>query len=243
MWQRLPLCCFMRCFGKEMDRQWIIYLDNHQLVVCKPAGILTQPSGTDQANLLDLAKSWLKKEFRKPGNVFLEAVHRIDKPVSGIVLFARSSKGLSRLAEAVREKRSKKIYVAWLEGMPAEKEALLEHYLVHGDHKAIISGEVRDPEAKLARLSYRVVEERDGKSKVEIELETGRYHQIRAQFAAIGCPVMGDLKYGSKSVVKGGEAILLHHSRLSVPHPVTGEMQDFRCAEPEYFLGSSSVNL
>jgi 23S rRNA pseudouridine1911/1915/1917 synthase len=205
----------------------ILFEDNHLLVVNKPAGLLTQPSGTDQDSLEAQAKAYLKEKYNKPGNVFLEAVHRLDKPVSGIVIFAKTSKALSRLNESLRSKQAKKIYRAWVEGIPKQKEATLEHYLQHGDFVAsVVSKE--HPEAKLARLSYKMLESKENSSLLEITLETGRYHQIRAQLAAIGHPILGDTKYGSKTTA---QEIALTHVRLEIEHPVTKEKMLFSIKE------------
>ncbi len=191
----------------------VIYEDNHLLVVNKPAGILTQPSGTDQPNLEALAKAYIKEKYQKPGNVFLEAVHRIDKPVSGIVVFAKTSKALSRLNESMRSKTVRKVYWARLDSQPNPSEATLEHYLVHDEYRAQVS-----PSGKLARLHYQTLPN----GTVEIELETGRYHQIRVQMAEIGCPIVGDAKYGSVKKFKG-DGIALHHRLLQIQHPTTDE--------------------
>lgn len=185
-----------------------IYCDNHILVVEKPSGIATQPTFHEET------RSYVKKAFAKPGNVFLEPIHRLDKPVSGMVLFARTSKALSRLNEAMREKRIQKFYLALVEGHLPD-EGTLEHTLLHAEHRALV-----DPKGKKALLHYRCVEKREENSLVEIELKTGRYHQIRCQFGAIGHPIVGDKKYGSKTAK---EAICLHHHKLIVPHPTKGE--------------------
>lgn len=203
----------------------IIFEDNHLLVVNKPAGLLTQPSGTEQDSLEAQAKAYIKEKYQKPGNVFLEAVHRLDKPVSGIVVFAKTSKALSRLNESLRSKQAKKIYHAWVEGIPKQKEATLEHYLVHDDFIATIVSK-EHPEAKLARLSYKLLESKENSSLLEITLETGRYHQIRAQLAAIGHPIVGDAKYGSKT---NRPEIALTHVQLEIVHPVTGQLLIFAC--------------
>lgn len=195
----------------------ILYEDNHVLIADKPAGWLTQPSGTDQDSLEQYCKAWLKDKYQKPGNVFLAAVHRLDKPASGIVLFAKTSKALSRLNESLREKQTKKIYYALVEGCPKPSEATIEHYLVHGDFQAIIARS-DTPEAKLARLHYRVLKSVETRSLVEVTLETGRYHQIRAQLSAIGNPIIGDDKYGSREAYIQG-CIALHHGHLEIPHP------------------------
>ena len=200
----------------------IIYYDNHLLIVLKPAGISTQPHEETKDNLLDQAKAWLKKQFQKSGNVFLEAVHRLDKPVSGLVLFARTSKSLSRLQEMMRQHKIEKTYFAWVEGALPQERGTLEHYLFHDEYRARVVAPSH-PQSKCARLHYLQIDVRHNhpeKSLVEIHLETGRYHQIRAQFAHIGCPVVGDLKYGSIIPWKK-EEIALHHGRLKFLHPVT----------------------
>lgn len=192
---------------KPLDKENIIFCDNHLLVVEKSAGIPTQP------DLVDLAKAWVKKEFKKPGNVFLEAVHRIDKPVSGLVLCARTSKALSRLQEMMRKRTIRKTYIAIVEGK-LPQEGTLKHYLVHDEYRARIA-----PEGKEAILHYRVIGYQGNLNLVEVVLETGRYHQIRAQFSAIKCPIVGDEKYGSKRQFR--EGIALHHQMVEFKHPVT----------------------
>ncbi len=207
----------------------IIYCDNHLLIASKPAGISTQPHQEGETNLLDQCKAWLKKEFQKPGKVFLEPIHRLDKPVSGLVLFARTSKALSRLQESMREQKIEKTYFAWLEGNLPQAEETLEHYLFHDEHKARVVNPSH-PEAKLARLHYMQIDQINGRTLVEIRLETGRYHQIRAQFAAIGCPILDDAKYGSSSKK---EQIALHHGKLRFQHPVTKE---WVCFESDFLI-------
>lgn len=180
---------------------------------------MTQPSGTDQDSLEKLCKAWIKAKYQKPGNVFLEAVHRLDKPASGIVVFARTSKALSRLNEAMRAKQTKKVYYALVEGILTPAEATLEHYLVHDDFQARLA-DPGDPDAKLCRLHYRLIKTKDSKSLLEVTLETGRYHQIRLQLAAIGHPIIGDYKYGSQQPFSP-DGIALHHAFLEIPHPIT----------------------
>lgn len=194
----------------------VLFEDNHLLVLEKPAGLLTIAGGSEDDNLQDQGKAYLKESKNKPGNVFLEPVHRIDRPVSGIVLFAKTSKALSRLMAAMREGKYEKIYVAKVEGKFDQPEGRLIHYLTHDEYHAQVVGKTH-PQGKESRLSYRVVENGE-LSLVEIVLETGRYHQIRAQMAAIGHPIIGDTRYGSKTPLS---RILLHHSRLSFVHPVT----------------------
>lgn len=210
-----------------------IYEDNHLLVLNKPAGLLTQPSGTDQPSLEQAAKKWLKDKYHKPGNVFLEAVHRLDKPVSGIIVFGKTSKALSRLNASIRSKQTRKYYYAWVEGIPPFDEGVLEDYLVHDDYIAQVVPS-HHPQAKLARLSYRVMEKRSQDALLEIELETGRYHQIRVQLAAMGCPIWGDRKYGSHRSFQEG-SIALHHGRLLLPHPISGEVLSLEAPLPPSF--------
>lgn len=204
-----------------MDKLNIIYEDNHLLVLEKPAGVLTQPSGTDQTSLEEMGKQYIKETYHKPGNVFLEAVHRLDQAASGIVVFAKTSKALSRLMGAIREKKVKKFYRAQVERMPKEPKGRLEHYLAHRHRHADVVDQ-GDPNGKHAALTYEIY--KPGKHPVlSIHLETGRYHQIRCQLAAIGCPILGDQKYGSKQpFAKSG--IALHHYRMEIPHPISGNL-------------------
>ena len=195
---------------KHLDNANIIYSDNHLLVVEKPAEMATQP------DLTELAKAWVKKKYQKPGNVFLHPVHRLDKAVSGLVLFARTSKALSRLQVLMRERKIEKIYHALVEGKLPQQKGRLVHHLIHGSFRAEVS-----KEGKESILEYRVLKFEKGITLLEINLITGRYHQIRAQLSAIGCPVVGDTKYGSKKSWPHG--IALHHSELRFEHPVTKE--------------------
>jgi 23S rRNA pseudouridine1911/1915/1917 synthase len=206
----------------------VVFCDNHILVVAKPAGLATQSHPGALENLTELAKEWVKKQFDKPGQVFLEPIHRLDKHVSGLVLFARTSKALSRLQEKMRNHEIKKTYIAQIEGHPPESEGLLEHYLVHDEYRARIV-DVSHKEAKLARLYYKVLERFEETSLVMIDLHTGRYHQIRIQFSELGCPILGDNKYGSCYPFKA-PGIALHHGRLSFEHPVTKEPLLFELA-------------
>jgi 23S rRNA pseudouridine1911/1915/1917 synthase len=199
----------------------VLYADNHLLALNKPAGLVTQPSGAHEDSLETRAKAWVKQAYDKPGDVFLEAVHRIDRPVSGVVLFARTSKALSRLNEAVREHDLGKLYWAVVEGCPEPARARLEDWLVHESHRARVVA-AGTPGARLATLDYSVLRTRGGESLVEVQLHTGRYHQIRVQLAHAGWPVLGDTRYGARGALPGG-VIALHHRELTVMHPVRHE--------------------
>lgn len=191
----------------------VLYLDNHVLVVNKPAGLLTQPTESCSDSLEERAKAYLKKRFEKPGAVFLHAVHRLDKPVSGIVLFARTSKALSRLQEQLRNRKIRKVYFALVDQEPKKKSGELKHNLLRGSYKTEVA-----KEGKEAVLHYEVV----GQNLLRVELVTGRYHQIRAQLAAVGSPIVGDKKYGSTKKFKN-EGIALHHGEMLFSHPTTKE--------------------
>ena len=212
----------MKCFDNEEPK--IIYCDNHVLVALKPAGWLTQPDGGDRPSLEEFCKEWVKKEYHKPGAVFLHAIHRLDRPVLGLVLFARTSKALSRLNVAVRSQDIQRTYAAEVEGIPQEKMGRLEHFLIHEEHRAVVSDR-GEPAAKRAVLTYEVKEIKERTTSLTIYLETGRYHQIRAQLAAIGHPIVGDRKYGAKS--GNGEKICLYCIELVFTHPVTKERLTF----------------
>lgn len=200
----------------------VLYEDNHLIAVNKPAGLLTQPAGDVTESLEEMVKAFLKEKYSKPGNVFLGVVHRLDRPVSGIVIFAKTSKALSRLNETIRDREMHKTYCALVQGRPKQEAATLEHFLLHGEHVAHVC-KSSDSGAKLARLHYKTLKNLDNKTTLlEIDLETGRYHQIRVQCAAIGCPVVGDARYGSTLRFTNG-CIALHHCRLELKHPVAIE--------------------
>ena len=198
----------------------VLFVDNHLLALNKPAGLLTQPSGTCSENLEDRAKAWLKVEYHKPGAVFLEAVHRIDRPVAGVVLFARTSKALSRLNDAMRRGNCEKIYLAVVTGALPGQDGTLNDWLLHGDHRAdVVSAGTSG--AKAATLSYTVLRRNAGRCLLRIVLGSGRYHQIRAQLAHAGCPIVGDHKYGSQERWLKADGIALQHATLRISHPVT----------------------
>ncbi len=212
----------------------ILYEDNHLLAIAKPCGVSTQNDESSTPSLEEIAKAYLKKIYQKSGNVYLEPVHRIDKPVSGIVLFAKTSKALSRLHESIRKREMKKCYIAILENCPKQKEGFLEHLLVHDFHIArIVEKQIK--EAKLARLKYKVVASKENLSFVFIELMTGRYHQIRTQFSYIHCPIYGDTKYGSKNKLDK-RSIALHHLKMTFEHPVKQQFMTITSPLPKLYL-------
>jgi 23S rRNA pseudouridine1911/1915/1917 synthase len=200
----------------------VLYEDNHLLAVNKPAMLPTMGVAEDRASLLTVAKEYIRRTYDKPGNVYLGIVSRLDAPVTGIVLLAKTSKAAARLSEAFRLRRVEKTYLAVVEGVPDEPTAVLEHYLrkderhrkVHATHEAC-------PDAQLARLEYRVLARGDVMSLLEVGLETGRKHQIRVQLSKVGHPIVGDRKYGSTMPLASG--IALHAHRLELEHPVRKE--------------------
>lgn len=193
----------------------MVYMDNHLLVLNKPAGLLTQSDGSLSANLEDLAKSYLQKILNKE-TVFLQVVHRLDKSVSGLILFARSSKALSRLNEEIRNKNIKKKYLALVEGKVTKEKDHLIHYHLHKEFRAEIFVNERE-NTKKAELEYRVLKSWEDCTLLDIDLISGRYHQIRAQLSFIGHPIIGDKKYSSK---KNKECIKLHSYYLELSHPI-----------------------
>ncbi len=208
----------------------IVYVDNHLLIINKRAGIPTQPSPGAAENATDWGKAWIKRTYDKPGKVFLEPIHRLDKPVSGLVLFARTSKALSRLQELMRERKIGKVYYALTENPLPADSGVLENHLVHDEHRARVVASAH-PEGKRAVLTYRTVKQTQMGTLLEIELETGRYHQIRIQLAHAGSPVIGDRKYNSKKNWSK-EGIALHHGKLTFQHPVTKEDRTFTAPLP-----------
>ena len=195
--------------------------------------MLVQPDTTGDVALEDLAKQYIKVKYNKPGAVFLNAVHRIDRPVSGVVVFARTSKALARLNEQFRSKEIKKTYWAIVKNRPEIEAATLENYIRRDAKKNksfVCQKDSKD--AKLARLSYKLIASSENYNLLEIDLHTGRHHQIRCQLAHIGCPIKGDLKYGAERSNKDG-GISLHARSVEFIHPVTKEPIKITAPVPE----------
>lgn len=209
----------------------VLYVDNHLLAVYKPAGLLVQGDLTADPCLLDLARSWIKDRFQKPGNVFLGLVHRLDRPVSGLVLFARTTKAASRLSAVFRESRAIKIYLAVVEGRPNRGSATLVHGLARRKAGGVSVLPTETPGTQRAELHYRTLACADQRSLLAVQLKTGRKHQIRAQLAHEGCPIVGDVRYGAPSTLPH-RAIALHAWKLIVPHPTKGEAVEISCPIP-----------
>jgi 23S rRNA pseudouridine1911/1915/1917 synthase len=216
----------------------VLYEDNHLLVVNKPAGLATMGVSEDTPSLLSLAKEHVRRVYHKPGNVYLGIVSRLDAPVTGVVLLARTSKAASRLTEQFRSRSVEKTYWAIVEGQLEPSEGTLRHHLRKDErHRRMHVTVASSRDAQLAELTYRPATGINfqvgcgaGLSLVEIELLTGRKHQIRVQFAAAGFPIVGDRKYGGRRLFPSG--IALHSRRLAVKHPVLHTRMDFEAPLP-----------
>ncbi|PWN06442.1 RluA family pseudouridine synthase [Rhodohalobacter mucosus] len=204
----------MKTTGTQPDIE-ILFEDNHLLVINKPSGVLSQEDRTATPDVLTLCKAYLKKEYGKPGNVFLGLVHRLDKPVSGVMVLAKTSKAASRLSDQVRRRKLKKTYLAIVEGS-APSNGFLDDFLLKDPNKNITRIVSRDTRgAKEARLSFQKLGEACGKSLLKVNLMTGRPHQIRVQLAGHGYPITGDSRYGSANA----SGICLHAREIEFSHP------------------------
>ena len=224
----------------------ILYEDNHLIIVNKLPGELVQGDETGDRTLADDVKKYLKTAYNKPGNVYLGIPHRLDRPTSGIVVYCKTDKALSRMTALFRTSDVRKTYWAIVDRMPGKTEGELVHYITRdaANNKSIASSKERKG-AKIAKLSYKVLASSDNYHLLEIDLHTGRHHQIRAQLAAIGVHIKGDLKYGAaRSNPDGG--ISLHARRIVFIHPVKKERIDITAEPPEnnlwgYFLDRLSA--
>lgn len=213
----------------------IIYEDNHLLVLSKPACLLTVPDSTGDPSLLEWAKAYIKEVKAKPGDCFLGVVHRIDRPVSGLVCLAKTSKAASRLSAQMRAHTIRKTYLALTRGIPGGQGGVLEHMLKKDRARNLVQvfpKDFRDPSARPARTSWKVIEERDGVYLLELVPETGRPHQLRAQCAWMRCPLLGDIKYGAEEPLPDG-SIALHAFKLELEHPTKKERMVFEVQPPD----------
>lgn len=209
----------------------VFYRDNHLLVLYKPAGLLVQADETEEVSLLDLGKRWVKEMHQKPGRVFLGLVHRLDRPVAGVVLFCRTSKAAGRMSAQFRASGAEKYYLAVLEGKLREKSGRLVHHIERRDKRSSVVVPENARGGREARLSFEALETGGNRTLARIRLETGRHHQIRVQFAHIGHPVVGDLRYGAAAPLPQKQ-IALFAQKLVVSHPVSGERLSFESALP-----------
>ena len=219
----------------------VIYEDNHIVVVNKAAGLLVQGDHTGDKSLVDIAKQYIKDKYKKQGDVFLGLVHRLDRPTTGVVVLARTSKALTRLNKQFKDRIPKKVYQAIVSGTP-ESSARLEHYLKkNSSQNKSFHYPKTTPNTKHAILRYRHLESLKTYHVLEIELETGRHHQIRAQLAAVGLHIKGDLKYGAKRPNPNG-SIHLHARSLIFVHPTKKEKMEFIAPYPDDVLWKSLTN-
>lgn len=203
----------------------VLYEDNHVLVINKPAGLLTQGDKTGDATALEAGKAYIRETAHKPGNVFLGLVHRIDRPVSGVLVFARTSKAASRLARSFHDRDVEKTYLAVVLGRLRKNEGELEGFIERTHLRSRLAA-AESARAKHAALAYRVLASTGELSLLEVIPRTGRHHQIRLQLSASGHPVVGDLKYNAPLALPD-KSIALHAARISFPHPVKNEVVSF----------------
>ncbi|MDR0732581.1 MAG: RNA pseudouridine synthase [Dysgonamonadaceae bacterium] len=211
----------------------VVYEDNHLIAVNKTSSEIVQGDKTGDAPLSETVKQWLKDKYQKPGNVFIGVIHRLDRPVSGITLFAKTSKALVRMNEMFRRGEVKKTYWAVVANRPPQPEGELVHYLVRNEKQnKSYAYDTEKPQSKKAVLTYRLTTQSERYFLLEIDLKTGRHHQIRCQLAKIGCPVKGDLKYGfNRSNPDGG--ICLHARKIEFVHPVSKKEIEIVAPTPE----------
>ena len=201
----------------------VLYEDNHLIIINKAAGEIVQGDKTGDEPLSDKVKAYLKEKYHKPGNVFCGVTHRLDRPTSGAVMFAKTSKALTRLNDMFRNGEGKKTYWAIVKKRPAMEEDTLTHYLIKNEKtNKSVAYDVEKPHTRRAVLHYRLIAASQNYYLLEIDLETGRHHQIRCQLAKIGSPLKGDLKYGAERSNPDG-SISLHAHTISFVHPVSKE--------------------
>ena len=211
----------------------VLYEDNHLIVAIKPAGVLSQSDGSNAPDMLTILKAYIKDKYQKPGEVYLGLVHRLDRPVSGVMVFARTSKAASRLSEQIRTRRVEKIYRCVVNGV-LEGEGRLENFISKDEaSNSVTVSDVEKPGFKASYLDYSALASKDGMTLAEVKLGTGRSHQIRAQMAHAGHPLIGDQKYGKKD--NRTKDIALEAYKLSFEHPVKREFITFEAPVPDTF--------
>lgn len=220
----------------------VLYEDNHIIIVNKTVSEIVQGDKTGDKPLSEIVKEWLKEKYNKPGNVFCGVTHRLDRPVSGIVVFAKTSKALPRLNKMFQDKEIKKTYWAVVKNKPQESEGTLTNYLIRNEKQnKSYAYDMEKPDSKKAILHYKLIAQSDKYNLLEIDLETGRHHQIRCQLAKMGCVIKGDLKYGAdRSNPDGG--ISLHARKISFTHPVSKELIEIIAPVPSDNLWKAFEN-
>ena len=219
----------------EFHNLSVIFEDNHLIAINKPAGSLVHGDDTGDDTLADAVKEYIRIRYGKPGDVFLGVIHRLDRPVSGVVIFARTSKALTRMNELLKMKQIQKTYLAIVGHRPEELSGSLTHHLVKDEEKNITRAYAsKKPGSKEASLTYSVRGELDGKILLEVHPITGRPHQIRAQLSKIGCSIVGDLKYGAEYPLQD-KSIALHCRSMTFIHPVRQELVTIRSEVPSRF--------
>ena len=221
------------------DNLQILHEDNHIIVINKRVGDIVQGDKTGDKPLSEIVKEYIKGKYNKPGEVFLGVVHRLDRPTTGIVVFAKTSKALERLNKMFSERETNKTYWAVVKNKPLKNEDNLIHFLKRNEKNNTSKAHLKEvPESKKASLDYKIIKELNNYFALEINLHTGRHHQIRAQLQAIGCPIKGDLKYGfDRSNPDGG--IHLHARKLAFIHPVSKEQIEIIAPTPSDAIWNS----
>lgn len=215
----------------------VIYEDNHLLIVNKAAGYLVQGDATGDTPLVELCKEYIKEKYQKPGAVFLGVVHRLDRPVSGVVVFARTSKSLERMNALFRDKQTIKTYYAIVKNKPSKDQDTLIHWLLKDEKKNKTTFFTRETSGALrSELHYQVIGKAQGYWLLQVNPVTGRPHQIRVQLSSINCPIAGDIKYGAEESIEDGHSIALHAKSLEFVHPVKKERMKFEAPLPEEAL-------
>ncbi len=213
----------------------VIYEDNHLLVVEKPVNILSQGDDTNDKDMVNLLKDYIKKKYNKPGNVYIGLIHRLDRPVGGVMVFAKTSKAASRLSEQVRNKSFKKTYLAVVHGKIKSSSDTLRDFLYKNKKTNMVTVVKKNhTDAKEAELNYKVLDFKENLSLVQVNLKTGRSHQIRVQFSSRKHPLYGDQRYG-KEINKVGQQISLWSNKIEIYHPTTKEKMEFTCHQPDKY--------